>query len=174
MTQKVLISSCLLGEKVRYNGSHCLIRHPVVKEWQRQNLIVAFCPEVAGGLPIPRPAAEIWGGTGKKVWEGEAEVITKPSVGTNANDAVTQDVIVTQSFKTGAEQCLALVHQHQIKLAILKAKSPSCGSEAIYDGSFSGQLRAGEGVTTALLVKYGVKVFSELQLEQAYEYWLGL
>ncbi|MCX4027660.1 DUF523 domain-containing protein [Endozoicomonas sp. SM1973] len=174
MTQKVLISSCLLGEKVRYNGSHCLITHPIIKEWHQHNLIIAFCPEVAGGLPIPRPAAEISGGAGKDVWERGAEVIIKPLVDTNANDAISPDVIVTQAFKAGAEQCLALVHQHQIKLAILKAKSPSCGSETIYDGSFSGKLRVGEGVTTALLVKYGVKVFSELQLKQAYEYWLGL
>ncbi|WP_163831802.1 DUF523 domain-containing protein [Spartinivicinus ruber] len=179
MKQKVLISSCLLGEKVRYNGSDCLASHSIITEWQRQGVIVAFCPEVAGGLSIPRSPAEILRGTGKNIWNNTAvtinnKVATEEEILAKAEVVTNEGAIVTEAFKIGAEQCLTLAQQYQIQLAVLKANSPSCGNEAIYDGRFSGQLRPGEGVTAALLVQHGIKVFNELQLEQAYEYWLSL
>lgn len=162
MKHKVLISGCLFGEKVRYDGNHCFLSHPAITAWRIQNIIIPFCPEMAGGLPVPRPAAEITGGDGLAVWNNAAQVITK--------DGDT----VTQAFKLGAQHCLAVAQKNHIKLAVLKSKSPSCGAEEIYDGSFSDTMIEGEGVTAALLLKQGVRVFNECQLEQAYQYWLDL
>ena len=163
MKQKVLISSCLFGDKVRYDGNHCLISHPVITEWRIQRIIIPFCPEVAGGLSTPRSAAEISDGAGGlSVWNGSAQVITK------------EGESVTQAFKVGAQHCLGVALQYQIKLAILKAKSPSCGHGEIYDGSFSDQMVAEDGVTAALLMQQGIKVFNEHQLDQAYQFWLAL
>ena len=117
--------------------------------------MVAICPEVAGGLPTPRPPAEIPGGQGIDVWEGRAQVLT----------AEGEDF--TSAFLDGARQALALVQRHHIRIAILKANSPSCGNLLTYDGTFSGVKVSGEGVTAALLKRHGVQVFSELQLPEA-------
>lgn len=114
-----------------------------------------LCPEVAGGLPTPRAAAEIPGGQGGEVLDGHAGVIT------------TEGADVSAEFLSGAYQALALVQQHGIRIAVLKANSPSCGNLLTYDGSFSGVKVAGEGVTAALLKRNGVQVFSELELTEA-------
>ena len=154
MSQKLLISRCLLGHPVRYdggaNGSHAQLA-----QWQAEGRVVALCPEVAGGLPTPRAPAEIPGGQGAAVLSASARVMT-----IDGED-------VTQAFVSGARQALQLVEQHSIRIAILKANSPSCGNVQTYDGSFSGVKVAGEGVTTALLRREGVQVFSELELEEA-------
>ena len=117
--------------------------------------VVALCPEVAGGLPTPRAAAEIPGGQGAQVLDGHARVIT------------TEGEDVSAEFLSGAQQALALVQQHAIRIAVLKANSPSCGNLLTYDGTFSGVKVSGEGVTAALLTRHGVQVFSELQLAEA-------
>ncbi|ROM43159.1 purine-nucleoside phosphorylase, partial [Pseudomonas poae] len=117
--------------------------------------VVAICPEVSGGLPTPRPPAEIAGGQGVDVWEGRARVLT----------AEGEDFSV--AFLDGARQALALVQRHGIRIAILKANSPSCGNRLIYDGTFSGLKVSGEGVTAALLKHHGVLVFSEQELPEA-------
>lgn len=153
--QKILVSACLLGNKIRYNGTDKPMHEPIWTRWEQEGRLVAICPEVSGGLPVPRPAAEIIGSGGGSVLEGEATVITK-----SATD-------VTQAFLTGAQASLALAKQHDIKIAILTDGSPSCGSTAIHDGGFSGGMHRGEGVSTALLRKHGISVFGHGEIAQA-------
>ena len=153
---KVLVSACLLGEPVRHNAQHKRSRHPVLQRWIDEGRVVRVCPEVAGGLPVPRPAAEIAGGAGgRAVLLGRAKVLDR-----HGSD-------VTEPFVRGARAALALVEQHGIQVAVLKARSPSCGSSESYDGSFSGALVDEPGVAGALLMSHGVLVFSEEELEAA-------
>ena len=154
MSPKVLVSRCLLGHRVRYDGG-ASGPYAQLAQWQAEGRVIALCPEVAGGLPTPRAAAEIPGGQGVEVLAGKAAVIT------------TEGEDVTEAFVSGARQALALVELHGIRLAILKANSPSCGNRLTYDGSFSGVKVEGQGVTAALLTRAGVQVFSELELEEA-------
>ena len=154
MRQKVLVSRCLLGHRVRYDGG-ASGPYGQLARWQDEGRIIALCPEVAGGLPTPRAPAEIPGGQGLDVLNGKAPVITSEG----------EDV--TAAFMDGAQQALALVNRHGIRIAILKANSPSCGNVQTYDGSFSGVKVEGQGVTAALLAGAGVQVFSELQLDEA-------
>jgi uncharacterized protein YbbK (DUF523 family) len=149
--QKILVSRCLLGHHVRYDGgAHGPLA--LLQRWQAEGRVVALCPEVAGGLPTPRSAAEIPSGQGAQVLDGRLSVRT-----INGED-------VTAAFVAGAEQALALVRQYGIRLALLKARSPSCGNRENYDGSFSGVKVAGEGVTAAALRRAGVQVFNEEEL----------
>ncbi len=151
---KVLISACLLGQPVRYDGRAS--GHPdLLQRWQAEGRVVPLCPEVAGGLPTPRPAAEIPGGQGGQVLDGQAQVLT----------ASGEDV--SAAFMAGAQLALALVRRHGIRVAVLKSGSPSCGNRQTYDGTFTGVKVPGEGVTTALLRREGVQVFSELELDDA-------
>ena len=156
MTQKLLISRCLLGHRVRYDGG-ASGPYAQLAQWQAEGRVIALCPEVAGGLPTPRAPAEIPGGQGAQVLDGTAPVMT------------VEGEDVTAAFVSGARQALALVQQHGIGIAILKANSPSCGNVLTYDGSFSATKVEGQGVTAALLTRAGVQVFSELQLEEAVE-----
>jgi uncharacterized protein YbbK (DUF523 family) len=152
--QKILVSRCLLGHRVRYDGgAHGPFA--LLQRWQAEGRVVALCPEVAGGLATPRPAAEIPSGQGAQVLDGRLPVLT-----------IDGDE-VTAAFVAGAEQALALVRQHGIRLALLKARSPSCGNRENYDGSFGGVKVAGEGVTAAALRRAGVQVFSEEELSAA-------
>ena len=114
-----------------------------------------LCPDVAGGLPTPRPPAEIPGGQGGAVLDGRLPVLTDDGAD------------VTAAFVAGAEIALRLVQQHGLRVAVLKARSPSCGNTHNYDGHFDGTLVAGEGVTAALLKRHGVMVFNETQLAEA-------
>lgn len=151
---KVLVSACLLGQPVRYDGRSS--GHPdLLQTWQREGRVVPLCPEVAGGLPTPRPPAEIPGGQGGAVLDGEAQVVT-----VGGED-------VSAQFLAGARLALELVRRHGIRVAVLKSGSPSCGNLLVYDGTFSGTKVSGEGVTSALLRREGVQVFSELELEDA-------
>jgi uncharacterized protein YbbK (DUF523 family) len=147
MSQPWLVSACLLGKHCRYDGSHKL-NDAVVALAERQKLI-PVCPEELGGLPIPRPPSEITGGDGAGVLAGKARVVTK------------QGEDVTPCFLKGANEVLKIAQAHNINKAILKTRSPSCGCGEIYDGTFSGKMRAGDGVTTALLKKHGVEVVGE-------------
>lgn len=143
----ILISSCLIGEYVRYDGGtqgdNRLIS--LVKEGKA----IHACPELLGGLNVPREPAEIVGGDGFDVLDGHAKVITVSN-----ND-------VTKAFVKGAEATLKILLAECIDTVILKANSPSCGNTQIYDGSFSGTKKQGVGVTTALLKRNGIKVMSE-------------
>ncbi len=155
--EKILISACLLGDIVRYDGRQKKMNHvPAqrwVQRWEAQGRLVRFCPEVAGGLKTPRPPGEIVNGDGQDVLEQRAWVRT--STGED----------VTPQFIRGAAMALDLIKTHAIKMAILKAKSPSCGSDLIYDGTFKNRLMEGVGVTTALLRRHGVLVFPENKIE---------
>lgn len=153
---RVLVSACLLGEAVRHDGRDKKVDSNLLQRWRDEGRVVGFCPECAGGLPVPRPAAEIESGQdGTAVIAGLARVRTR-----DAAD-------VTEAFVRGADDALALVHAQGIQVAVLKESSPSCGSTKIHDGRFVGQTRPGMGVTTARLRAAGIRVFSELELDAA-------
>lgn len=159
MLEKILISKCLLGIKVRYDGKGNLYQHPLIKQWQQQERLITICPEVAGGLTIPRDPAEITGDCG-----GKAALKKTAQVKTiHGKD-------VTYAYLSGAQAALALVKKHGIKVTILKERSPSCGGTEIYSGNFSGKKISGEGVTAALLRQNGVKIFNESQIDLAEGY----
>lgn len=160
--EKILVSACLLGRRVRYDGQSSRCESDILGRWNAEGRLVVVCPEVAGGLMVPRPAAEIVGGDGEDVLEGGARLKTKAGVD------------VTAEFISGARRALALAEHHGVRMAILKARSPSCGSSQIYDGTFRGHKRAGQGVTAALLERYGIAVFNEEELEEAARYFEGL
>ncbi len=153
--KKILVSACLLGNPVRYDGNSKAVDSTELDPLLAQDRVISFCPEVAGGLPIPRAAAEIHAGDGNAVIAKLARV--KTSDGTD----------VTDYFLSGAEQALALCLEHNITVAVLTETSPSCGSNQIYDGSFSRNAIPGSGVTAALLRQHDIKVFSQHQLEAA-------
>jgi len=155
---RVLVSACLLGEKVRYNGADAAAASRILEQWRSDGRIVRFCPEVAGGLGVPRPAAEIHGLAGQSVLDGTGHVATN------------EGAKVTEAFIRGAELALQMALAQDVRVAVLKEGSPSCGSGYIYDGSFSGQRKVGQGVTAALLERQGIRVFSELRLDEAAEY----
>jgi uncharacterized protein YbbK (DUF523 family) len=155
---RVLVSACLLGERVRYDGADAASDSEILRGWLREGRAVLFCPEVAGGLGVPRPPAEIRGVGGAAVLEGSGKVVTR-----GGND-------VTEAFLRGAELGLQAALAAGVRLAVLKENSPSCGSRFIYDGSFSGQRKAGQGVTAALLLRHGIAVFSDLAVPRAVEY----
>lgn len=139
MREKVLISACLAGINCKFNGENNLLDSDVLDEISKKYHLLFVCPEVFGGLSTPREPAEMKGGL----------VVTK-----TAKD-------VSENFKFGAEICLKIAKLNGCKKAILKARSPSCGSGQIYDGSFSKKLILGDGVAAKLLKENGILVFSE-------------
>lgn len=138
---KILVSACFLGKRVRYNGKIKLLTSELLALWQQQGRLFSICPEVISGLSVPRSPAEINANT--------RQVLTIDSLD------------VTQEFNKGAQQALLLCQQQKIRFALLKESSPSCGSNTIYDGTFSQTKVTGEGITTALLRQHGIEVFSE-------------
>lgn len=155
---KILISACLIGNKVRYDANDVPTESRLLEEWKTEDRLIAFCPEVAGGLSVLRLPAEIQNGNGQAVLLGEAKVLDN-----QGND-------VSINFINGAKKALEVAQNNNIQVAILKEKSPSCGSSFIYDGTFSSVKKIGQGVTTALLEQNGIKVFSDLEIEIAAEY----
>ena len=138
----LLISACLLGVRCRYDGGSK--PQPGVEELAGRYRLIPVCPEVFGGLPVPRTDAQRRG----------SSVVTR-----DGRD-------VTGQYFAGAEEAVRLALEHRVVCAIMKEKSPSCGSSMIYDGSFSGELIEGEGLASELLRKAGVRVFSENQLDE--------
>ncbi|MBT3310993.1 MAG: DUF523 domain-containing protein [Desulfobacterales bacterium] len=153
--EKILVSACLIEEPVRYDGQLKPCSSTILKKWQREGLILAFCPEVAGGLPVPRPPSEIIAGIDKKDKKN-----TRLIINSNGQD-------VTLFFNEGAKKSLEIVLIHDIKIAILKDGSPSCGSQYIYDGTFNGVRIPGRGLTAELLENNGINVFNENELKSA-------
>lgn len=139
--EKILISACLVGDKVKYDGKSNY--NEKVKMLLEKYELVPFCPEVEGGLPTPR----------------------KPSERVKDRVKMQDGKDVTSKFLKGAELALNICLYLNIKIAILKENSPSCGSKEIYDGSFSHKLVKGEGVTTELLRKKGINVLSEDEID---------
>jgi len=152
---KILISACLMGENVRYDGSNSRIVSGILQQWQQQGRILSTCPEIAGGLPVPRTPAEIDHGNAEAVLQGKSLILRKDGID------------VTDAYLNGAELTLALCMKHKIRIAILKEGSPSCGVVCVNDGSFSGHKIKGQGVTAHLLTRHGLSVFSERQIHQA-------
>ena len=153
---KILISACLIGQKVRYDAKDCLQQNERLEQWIQDGKVISICPEMAGGLPTPRPASEIEPGkNAEAVLQFQARVLTN------------QGVDVSDEYRIGAQKALALAQQHGIKVAILKARSPSCGSKQIYDGTYSKKLVDGMGVTAKLLTQHGIHVFDETEIDAA-------
>ncbi len=147
VSSKVLISACLLGERVRYDGKVKLYGHPIFEKLIMENRVISCCPEVDGGLSIPRIPSEI-----------------------KSNRVINQiGADVTSNFIDGAKKALVLAKKHNIRVAILKSKSPSCSNNYIYDGTFSKTLKDGMGITALLLEKEGILVFNEDQLDELLE-----
>lgn len=155
MKPKILVSACLMGHLVKYNGTLVPV-HERLKEWNDKGLILPFCPEVEGGLPVPRPPAEIKNGDGSAVLCKRAKVVR--------NDGID----VTASFILGATKAADIVKENGITLAIMKDGSPSCGNTRIYDGTFTGTGIPGKGVAAALLASISVRIFTENEIETLY------
>jgi uncharacterized protein YbbK (DUF523 family) len=147
----IAVSACLLGVRCRYDGEHRLDER--VTALSREEEMIPLCPEQMGGLPIPRPPAEIVGGDGDDVLDGQARVVDMEGEG------------VTGEFLKGAMEFLRVVRKVGAKKVILKEKSPSCGVHKIYR---NGAIVSGKGVLTALLMREGIEVISneELTAEQ--------
>ena len=142
-----VVSACLCGINCKYNGDNN--KHEEFVKELRDGQVLPLCPEQLGGLTTPRSACEIEGGSGEDVLAGRARVI----------NAAGEDLTVF--FIKGAQECLAIMRQAGIDEAVLQRRSPSCGVNKIYDGSFSSHLIAGDGVTAALLRKHGIKVWND-------------
>lgn len=140
------VSWCLAGRKCRYDGSAKTDMRAVALA---ERGAVCVCPEVLGGLPVPREPAEIVGGDGSDVLDGRARVIT----------AGGRDV--TAEYISGAEKALKICMEKKVTHAMFKANSPSCGCGSIYDGSFTGKKVSGDGVTAALFKRNGIAVDTE-------------
>lgn len=157
--ERILVSACLLGRPVRYDGRAKTSDDETLAAWRAEGRLVPYCPEVEGGLPVPRPPAEIEGGAG-----GEAVLAGKARIRTAAGEDV------TEHFLAGAYRALELARAHGVRVAVLKEGSPSCGVLRIYDGSFQGRAVPGRGVTAALLARHGIAVFNEDQISRAAAY----
>jgi len=141
---RLLISACLLGVCCRYDGASK--PHPGALALAKRHELVPVCPEQLGGLQTPRPPAERQG------------------------DAVrTRETDVTKQYRRGAEEALKLCKLMNCEAAILKERSPSCGHGEIYDGTFTGTLREGDGVTAELLLAHGIPVYGESDIERFFK-----
>lgn len=140
----VLISAYLMGCNTRYAGDGKLLDN-IVELMARYNLI-PVCPEQLGGLATPREPSE------QRVIEGRIRVINR------------LDEDVTEQFERGAAEALHLAQMYGCRLAILKERSPSCGFGQIYDGTFSGRLKEGQGITASLLSENGIEIIGESSL----------
>lgn len=157
--RKVLVSACLMGRRVRYDGRAKPVGDDTVTRWREEGRLVVHCPEVAGGLPVPRPPAEIEpGADAADVLAGRARIRTP------------EGADVTEYFVAGARAALSFARAHGVAVALLKESSPSCGTREVYDGAFEGRRVSGEGVTAYLLRENGVAVFNEDQVARAAEH----
>lgn len=137
---KILVSSCLLGENCRYKGDNC--KNEKVLALKGEHELIGVCPEVMGGLSTPRAPSER---VGDKVLSSEGKD-------------------VTENYRAGAEAALKIAKREKVDYCIFKAKSPSCGCGKIYDGTFSGKLVEGNGVTSELFLKNGFSIKTEESL----------
>ncbi len=139
---KIIVSSCILGNNTKYNGGNNY--NPLVERLKEKFIIIPICPEVMGGLGIPRiPSERI-----------NDRVINK-----NGDD-------VTNNYLLGLDKVLKLIENEEIKYAVLKDGSPSCGSKYIYDGTFTGNKIYGMGITAEGLSKLGIKIITEKEIEE--------
>ena len=142
MKEKLIVSACLMGRPTRYDGRS--VGHPEAKELSKKYDVIEVCPEVLGGLETPRSPSER---------QGERVVMR------SGRD-------VTAEFLAGAMRVYQLCLEHGAKRVLLKERSPSCGSGMIYDGSFSGRLTKGDGVTAEYLRARGIEVLGESEIHK--------
>ena len=145
----ILVSACLVGCRARYDDTIVKTVDERLARWTAAGLALPFCPETAGGLPVPRSPAEIAGGAGQAVWTGHARVHTR--TGTD----------VTAAFVNDARLALDACRHFKLHSAVLKDGSPACGATRIYDGHFRGRQVAGQGVAAALLASHGIAIYNE-------------
>lgn len=143
--KNILISACLLGVACRYDGCQKPLPAAVIEKLQKQYHLIPICPEIMGGLPTPRIPAEI---------QPDRKVLRSDGAE------------VTENYQRGAQEALRLAKLFHCELALLKEKSPSCGSGRIYDGSFSRSLIDGDGITTELFKKNDIRVIGESEIEK--------
>lgn len=139
--ETLLVSACLLGVSCKYSGGDNCLPESALKPLRERYRLIPVCPETAGGLPTPRAPSERLG----------TRVVSD------------QGLDVTEAFKNGAKTATDLANKYSCKMALMKENSPSCGSGTIYDGSFSGRLVPGDGVTAEALKALGLNVFGESQ-----------
>jgi uncharacterized protein YbbK (DUF523 family) len=144
--KKILVSECLHGGRVvRYDGGEVPLRDPRFLKWKEEGRLVPICPEVFGGLPVPRPDSQ--------------------RVGDRVLTEAGKDV--TKEYTAGAEESLRLAREHDVAFAIMKQSSPSCGSKFIYDGSFTDTKTRGRGLAVEYLRNAGFTVFAEEDMDEA-------
>lgn len=145
---KILVSACLLGERVRFDGKSKYLEG--LEELSRYHELIPFCPEVSGGLAVPRESAEIKGTASGILDNSDSSHV----ISVSGND-------FTAQFLEGAGKALNICIEKGIKLAILKSKSPSCGYGRVYDGSHTRTLIDGNGVTAQILIDNDITVLNE-------------
>jgi len=148
----IIVSACLCGVNCKYNGGNN--SNARVLKLMQEGKAIPVCPEQLGGLKTPRRPCEIVNGNGLDVLMGKGRIF----------DSIDDDV--TEEFIKGAYETLKIAELIGATMAILKARSPSCGVSQIYDGSFSGTKRTGNGVTAQLLLSKGIQVYTEENLEE--------
>ena len=141
--EKLLISACLFGENVRYDGKNNLINE--IEQLKEKYDLIPVCPEVSSGMVVPRIPNEIF---------SIQPLVVKNQFGIDTTDY----------FTDGAKQTLHICMTHNVKLALLKAKSPSCGNLEVYDGNFTNTLIKGQGLTANILMQHNIKVYNENQI----------
>lgn len=146
----ILVSACLLSLPTRYNGSGDAM--PLLMKYNYLGKYIPICPEQLGGLATPRMPAEILSGSGSNVLHDQGKIIDK-----EGSD-------LTSAFLHGAQQVVKIARMFPVQAAILKERSPSCGTHRIYNGKFENVLQPGQGVTTALLREHNIPVYSEEEM----------
>ena len=154
----ILISACLLGVNCKYNGKNNFNKelNDILEDINIKNKLKAICPEVAGGLSTPRAPSEIINGDGQNILNKNNKALV---INNNGVD-------VTEYFVRGVKNVWYEIEEKNIDFAILKSRSPSCGSSQIYSGDFSGTLKKGEGVMSAFLRQHGIEVYSEKEIDK--------
>lgn len=145
--KKILISACLFGDLVRYDGKPIEFEDPLFLKWKEEGRLISFCPETFGGLEVPRSDCQ--------------------RLGDRVFNRLGEDV--TAAFVKGSLEAVRIAKENKVAFAIMKERSPTCGSSIIYDGSFSGKRIPGEGMATEMLRQAGVLVFNEENLQEAAE-----
>ncbi|HGM4722676.1 TPA: DUF523 domain-containing protein [Serratia marcescens] len=153
MSSNILISACLAGFKVRYNGTDKPLLDATLQRWRQEGRLIVCCPELAAGFSTPRPSAEI-----SPHADGATVIAQRAQVMESSGDDVTAQYLL------GAQLALETARRHGCRFALLTDGSPSCGSQRIYDGAFNGRTKPGRGVTAELLRQHGIEVFSDQQL----------
>jgi len=148
----IIVSACLLGLNAKYDGT--TNAHALIRKFSSVGRYIPICPEQLGGLPTPRVPVEIIEGTGQDVLAGLCAVQGE------------QGEVVTPQFVRGANEVVKIVKMIKVTAAILKERSPSCGVNYIYDGSFSHYRKQGQGVTAAILIAHNIPVYSEEDLTE--------